>query len=207
MVSQKKQRREEKRRGEGEGEGEWEGIRENIIHSSQQSHVRYKNNCSVHPTYTSLSIISLSFCLCEGALGRAYALLLASRGCSIVVNDLGVPMQGAGASKGPAEKVVDEIKAKGGKAIANYDNVLEGEKIVKAAIDAFGRIDIVINNAGILRDVSFAKMSQDQWDIIHKVHVEGAFKVTKAAWPFMLKQKYGRIIMTSSAAGLYGNVG
>lgn len=92
-------------------------------------------------------------------------------------------------------------------AIANYDNVLEGDKIVQAALNAFGRIDIVINNAGILRDVSFVKMTQEQWDIIHKVHVEGAFKVTKAAWPHMVKQKYGRIIMTSSAAGLYGNVG
>lgn len=142
-----------------------------------------------------------------GALGKAYALLLASRGCAIVVNDLGVPMKGESSDTRPAQQVVDQIKAAGGKAIANYDNVLEGEKIVKAAIDAFGRIDIVINNAGILRDVTFLKMSQQEWDIIYKVHLEGAYRVTKAAWPYMREQKYGRIIMTSSAAGLYGNVG
>jgi len=142
-----------------------------------------------------------------GALGRAYALLLASRGASVVVNDLGVPMAGAGESKGPAQKVVDEITKAGGKAVANYDNVLDGEKIVAAAIAAFGRIDIVINNAGILRDVSFVKMTQEQWDIIHRVHLEGAFKVTKAAWPHMQKQKYGRIIQTSSSSGLYGSGG
>lgn len=113
-------------------------------------------------------------------------------------------MAGAGESRGPADAVVAEIVAAGGKAVANFDNVLEGEKIVAAAIAAFGRVDIVINNAGILRDVSFAKMTQEQWSLIHKVHLDGAFKVTKAAWPHMLKQKYGRIIMTSSAAGLYG---
>ena len=119
----------------------------------------------------------------------------------------GVPMSGSGVSAGPAEKVVAEIKAAGGKAIANYDSVLDGDKIVQAAIEAFGRVDIVINNAGILRDVSFAKMTQAQWDVVQQVHLEGAFRVTKAAWPLLLKQKYGRVIMTSSAAGLYGNVG
>lgn len=142
-----------------------------------------------------------------GALGRAYALLFASRGASVVVNDLGVPMQGDGKDTSAAQKVVDEIKALGGKAVANYDSVTDGEKIVKAAVDAFGRIDIVINNAGILRDVSFAKMTDAQWKIIHDVHLLGAYKVTKAAWPYMRDQKYGRIIMTSSGAGIYGNFG
>jgi len=142
-----------------------------------------------------------------GALGRAYALLLASRGASVVVNDLGVPMAGAGQSKGPAETVVAEIIAAGGKAVASYDNVLEGDKIVATALQHFGRVDIVINNAGILRDVSFLKMTQEQWDIIHRVHLEGAVKVCKAAWPHMIKQKYGRIINTSSSSGLYGSGG
>jgi len=123
------------------------------------------------------------------------------------VNDLGVPMAGSGASQAPAAKVVQEIEAVGGKAVANYDNVLDGGKIVQAALDAFGRVDIVINNAGILRDVSFVKMTREQWDIIHRVHVEGAYAVTKAAWPHMIKQKYGRVVMTSSASGLYGNPG
>jgi NAD(P)-dependent dehydrogenase (short-subunit alcohol dehydrogenase family) len=142
-----------------------------------------------------------------GALGRAYALLFASRGASVVVNDLGISMGGNDASSSPAQLVVDEIKKAGGKAIANFNSVQEGDKIVQAAIDAFGRIDIVINNAGILRDVSFAKMTDEQWKIIHEVHMYGAYKVTRAAWPYMLKQGYGRIIMTSSGAGLYGNFG
>jgi len=142
-----------------------------------------------------------------GALGRAYALLLASRGASVVVNDLGVSMTSMEANASPAQQVVNEIKKNGGKAIANYDSVTDGDKIVKAAIDAFGRIDIVINNAGILRDTSFQKMTDQQWDIIHQVHLHGAYKVTKAAWPYFREQKYGRIIMTSSAAGVYGNFG
>jgi len=142
-----------------------------------------------------------------GALGRAYALLLASRGCSVVVNDLGVPMNAMNGDKSAAQKVVDEIVKAGGKAVPNYDSVEEGDKIIKSAIDAFGRVDIVINNAGILRDVSFGKMSDEQWDIIFKVHVRGAYKVTRAAWDHFLKQGYGRVINTSSAAGIYGNFG
>jgi NAD(P)-dependent dehydrogenase (short-subunit alcohol dehydrogenase family) len=144
-----------------------------------------------------------------GALGKAYALLFASRGASVVVNDLGASMdgrQGAGSSA-PAQLVVNEIQKMGGKAVANYDSVENGDKIVKCAIDNFGRVDIVINNAGILRDVSFAKMSDEQWETIFKVHMNGAYKVARAAWPYMQKQKYGRIINTSSAAGLYGNYG
>lgn len=142
-----------------------------------------------------------------GALGRAYALLLASRGAAVVVNDLGSSFDGKGRTSEAANKVVAEIKAKGGRAVADCNSVTEGEKIVQAAIDAFGRVDIVINNAGILRDVSFHKMTDEQWEIINQVHTVGAYKVTKAAWPHMLKQKYGRVINTSSAAGVYGNFG
>jgi len=142
-----------------------------------------------------------------GGLGRAYALLFASRGAKVVVNDLGVSTQGEGKSSKAADVVVNEIKAAGGQAVANYDSVEEGEKIIKTAIDNFGRIDIVINNAGILRDVSFVKMTEKDWDLIFKVHVKDAYSVTKAAWNYMREQGFGRIIMTSSAAGLYGNFG
>lgn len=143
-----------------------------------------------------------------GALGRAYALLFASRGAAVVVNDLGSSLDGtAKADASPAQKVVDEIVKIGGKAVANYDDVVNGDKIIKCAVDTFGRIDIVINNAGILRDTSFAKMTEAQWDIIQKVHLKGAYACAKAAWPYMQKQKYGRIINTSSAAGLFGNYG
>jgi 3-hydroxyacyl-CoA dehydrogenase/3a,7a,12a-trihydroxy-5b-cholest-24-enoyl-CoA hydratase len=142
-----------------------------------------------------------------GGLGRSHALLLASRGASVVVNDLGGSFTGEGKSSSAADKVVDEIKAAGGHAIANYDSVEDGDKIVKTAIDAFGRVDIVINNAGILRDVSFPKMTQADWDLVYKVHVLGAFRVTHAAWPIMRDQGYGRVVMTASAAGIYGNFG
>jgi len=140
-------------------------------------------------------------------LGRSHALYLASRGAKVVVNDLGGSATGQGADRSPAQKVVDEIKAKGGEAVANFDSVEDGEKIVQTALDTFGRIDIVINNAGILRDVSFIKMKDSDWDIIFRVHVNGAYKVAKAAWPHMIKQGYGRIVNTTSAAGIYGNFG
>ena len=106
-----------------------------------------------------------------------------------------------------ADLVVNEIRKLGGTAVANYDSVLEGEKIVKTAIDNFQRVDIVINNAGILRDVSFHRMTQRDWDLIFDVHCKGAYALTRAAWPYMRDQAYGRIINTSSAAGLYGNFG
>jgi len=142
-----------------------------------------------------------------GGLGRAYAILLASRGAKVVVNDLGSARTGEGASSSAADKVVEEIKQAGGEAVANYNSVEEGEKIVKTALDKYGRVDILINNAGILRDTSFVKMSENDWDLIYRVHLKGAYSVTKAAWNVMREQKYGRIIMTSSAAGLYGNFG
>ena len=142
-----------------------------------------------------------------GGLGRSHALLLASRGAKVVVNDLGGSFTGEGKSGTAADKVVAEIKEKGGEAVANYNSVEDGDQIVKTAIDTWGKIDIVVNNAGILRDVSFAKMSQADWDLVYKVHVLGTFKVTHAAWPYMRDAGYGRIINTSSAAGIYGNFG
>jgi 3-hydroxyacyl-CoA dehydrogenase/3a,7a,12a-trihydroxy-5b-cholest-24-enoyl-CoA hydratase len=140
-------------------------------------------------------------------LGRCHALLLASRGAKVVVNDLGGSTAGEGKSSESADGVVEEIKQAGGEAVANYDSVEDGEAIVKTAMDAFGRVDIVVNNAGILRDKSFKKMSDADWDIIFRVHNYGAYKVTKAAWPIMNEQGYGRVIFTTSAAGIYGNFG
>jgi NAD(P)-dependent dehydrogenase (short-subunit alcohol dehydrogenase family)/acyl dehydratase/putative sterol carrier protein len=146
-----------------------------------------------------------------GGLGRVYALELARRGAKIVVNDLGGSRDGAGVgSATPAEKVVDEIKAAGGEAVANYDNVATpegGEKIVKSALDAFGTVDILINNAGILRDKSILKMEPETWKAVLDVHLQGAYHVTKPAFAVMKEKGYGRIIMTTSAAGLYGNFG
>eukprot|EP00754_Rhynchopus_humris_P036758 Rhum_TRINITY_DN18852_c0_g1::Rhum_TRINITY_DN18852_c0_g1_i1::g.168598::m.168598/K12405/HSD17B4; 3-hydroxyacyl-CoA dehydrogenase / 3a,7a,12a-trihydroxy-5b-cholest-24-enoyl-CoA hydratase / enoyl-CoA hydratase 2 len=141
-------------------------------------------------------------------LGKAYALELARRGASVVVNDLGASVKGtSGDGDRVADQVVAEIRAVGGKAAANYDSVEFGEKIVATAIENFGRIDIVINNAGILRDRSFKKMTDNDWDLIMAVHLKGAYAVSKAAWPHMLEQKFGRILCTASAAGLFGNVG
>jgi len=142
-----------------------------------------------------------------GGLGRVYALFFGSRGAKVVVNDLGGNTQGDGSSAKAADTVVNEIRAAGGTAVANYDSVEHGEKIVQTAVDAFGTVHIVINNAGILRDVSFAKMTDKDWDLINLVHVKGPYTVTRAAWPYFLKQSYGRVIMTTSAAGIYGNFG
>jgi len=141
-------------------------------------------------------------------LGRAHALLLASRGAKVVVNDLGGAMDGGGeGSATPADKVVEEIKAAGGEAVADPNDVVNGEAIVKTAVDAFGTVDILINNAGILRDVSFIKQTDQDWDLVLKVHLLGSRNVTKAAFPIMKEKKFGRIIMTTSAAGLFGNFG
>ncbi|KAF4963683.1 hypothetical protein FSARC_8327 [Fusarium sarcochroum] len=142
-----------------------------------------------------------------GGLGKAYATFFGSRGASVVVNDLGVTSKGEGNSAKAADVVVNEIKAAGGKAVANYDSVENGERIIETAIQAFGRIDILINNAGILRDISFKNIKDEDWDLIYKVHVKGAYKCARAAWPHFRKQKYGRVINTASAAGLFGNFG
>ncbi|KAF3201681.1 bifunctional hydroxyacyl-CoA dehydrogenase/enoyl-CoA hydratase fox2 [Orbilia oligospora] len=142
-----------------------------------------------------------------GGLGKAYALFFASRGASVVVNDLGGSFKGEGASSKAADLVVEEIKAAGGKAVANYDSVENGERIIDTAVKAFGTVHILINNAGILRDISFKNMKDADWDLIIKVHVDGSYKCAKAAWPHFRKQKYGRIINTSSAAGLFGSFG
>lgn len=144
-------------------------------------------------------------------LGRVYALELAKRGARVVVNDLGGARDGSGkGSKTPADQVVAEIKHAGGEAVANYDNVATakgGENIVQAALDAFGGIDILINNAGILRDKSFLKMAPESWQAVLDVHLNGAYFVTRPAMAVMKEKGYGRIVMTTSAAGLYGNFG
>ncbi|KAI5776373.1 hypothetical protein EDC01DRAFT_483062 [Geopyxis carbonaria] len=142
-----------------------------------------------------------------GGLGRAYALFFGSRGASVVVNDLGGSFKGEGADSKAADLVVDEIRKAGGKAVANYDSVENGERIIETAVKAFGTVHILLNNAGILRDISFRNMKDADWDLIMKVHVKGSYKCAKAAWPIMRKQKYGRIINTASAAGLFGSFG
>ncbi len=142
-----------------------------------------------------------------GGLGRAHALAFGARGAKVVVNDLGGSAHGEGKSASAADRVVEEIKAAGGQAVASYDSVEDGAKIVQAALDAFGRLDVVVNNAGILRDVSFHKMTDAEWDLVYRVHVRGSYAVTRAAWDHMREQEYGRIVMTASAAGIYGNFG
>ncbi|KAJ2784847.1 hypothetical protein H4R18_000881 [Coemansia javaensis] len=142
-----------------------------------------------------------------GGLGKAYSLFFAARGAKVVVNDLGSGLKGEGSSAAAADVVVDEIRRAGGEAVADYHNVLEGDKIVETAVAAFGRVDVVVNNAGILRDRSFKSMTDRDWDDVLNVHLQGAYRITRAAWPLMRKQKFGRVIMTSSAAGIYGNFG
>jgi NAD(P)-dependent dehydrogenase (short-subunit alcohol dehydrogenase family) len=145
-----------------------------------------------------------------GGLGRCHALELAKRGARVVVNDLGGAMDGSGGSSDAAKSVVDEIKAAGGEAIANGGSVSDragAKSIVKDAMDAWGRVDILINNAGILRDKSFAKMELDDFQLVLDVHLMGSVNVTKAVWPIMREQNYGRIVMTTSPSGLYGNFG
>jgi NAD(P)-dependent dehydrogenase (short-subunit alcohol dehydrogenase family) len=142
-----------------------------------------------------------------GGLGRAHALLFARHGAKVVVNDLGGSTHGEGANASAADKVVAEIKALGGEAVANHDSVTDGGKIVQCALDTFGRVDVLVNNAGILRDKSFHKMEDADWDLVYKVHVEGAYKVTRAAWEHLREQQYGRVIFTASTSGIYGNFG
>lgn len=145
-----------------------------------------------------------------GGLGREHALMMASRGALVVVNDLGGAIDGTGSDKGAAERVVDEIKAAGGEAVADTNSVATvegGAAIVQTALDAFGRVDIVVNNAGILRDKSFHNMTPDLWAPVVDVHLNGAYHVTSAAWPHMREQSYGRVVSTASGAGIFGNFG
>jgi NAD(P)-dependent dehydrogenase (short-subunit alcohol dehydrogenase family) len=143
-------------------------------------------------------------------LGREYALEFAKRGASVVVNDLGVARDGSGSSSSAADNVVNEIKSLGGKAVANYDSVATpegGNGIVKTAVDAFGTVDVLVNNAGFLRDKSLTKMTIEEWDAIMSVHLRGAFCVTQPALAVMREHNYGRIIVTSSTSGIFGNFG
>lgn len=143
-------------------------------------------------------------------LGREYALEFARRGASVVVNDLGVARDGSGSSSNAADAVVNEIKSLGGKAVANYDSVATpegGSNIVKTAVDAFGTVDVLVNNAGFLRDKSLTKMSIEEWDAVMSVHLRGAFCVTQPALAVMREHNYGRIIVTSSTSGIFGNFG
>ena len=140
-------------------------------------------------------------CIVTGAgagIGRAHAILFGARGASVVVNDM---------NPTAAESTVQEIISAGGIAIADIHSVVHGAKVVQTAIDTYGRIDIIVNNAGILRDVSFAKMKEEQWDLVYEVHCKGTKSICKAAWPYMREQKYGRIINTTSVNGLFGAVG
>lgn len=141
-------------------------------------------------------------------LGRAYALLLASQGAKVVVNDLGGSLKGDGVDVGPAQEVVDEIKAAGGEAVACTDSVATpegGHKIIQAAMDNYGRIDILIHNAGNVRYGSLKELSYEDFESVLSVHLRGAFHVVRPAFPLMCKAGYGRIVLTSSIGGLYGN--
>jgi len=145
-----------------------------------------------------------------GGLGKQHALALAARGAKVVVNDLGGDVRGDGGSVSAAQAVVDEIRAAGGEALANGASVTDFDAVkamVQQAVDAWGRVDILVNNAGILRDKSFAKMELADFKLVMDVHVMGAVHCTKAVWPLMQAQNYGRVIMTTSSSGLYGNFG
>lgn len=143
-------------------------------------------------------------------LGKCHALEFAKRGAKVVVNDLGSAVDGSGGSSAAAQAVVEEIKKMGGEAIANGASVSDkkgAESIVADAVKAFGTVDILVNNAGILRDKSFSKVSLEDFELVVNVHLLGSVYVTKAAWPVMYEKGYGRIIMTTSSSGLYGNFG
>lgn len=143
-------------------------------------------------------------------LGKCHALEMARLGAKVVVNDFGGARDGSGGSSEAAEQVVAEIQAAGGEAIANGADVSSPEQVdamVKQAMDTWGRVDVLVNNAGILRDKSFVKMTQDDWDKVVAVHLTGSEICTRAVWPIMREQGYGRIVMTTSTSGLYGNFG
>jgi NAD(P)-dependent dehydrogenase (short-subunit alcohol dehydrogenase family) len=143
-------------------------------------------------------------------IGREIALLMAKHGARVVVNDYGGTATGTGGEKTPADEVVNEIRKGGGEAVANYESVATmagGQAIVKSAVDAFGRVDVVVNNAGILRDRMIFNMSEEEWDAVINTHLKGTFAVTRAAAPLMREQKWGRFINMTSTSGLVGNVG
>ena len=145
-----------------------------------------------------------------GGLGRAHALALAARGARVLVNDLGGGVHGEAGSVTAAQKVVDEIRAAGGEALANGASVTDYDAVqamVQQVIDAWGRVDVLVNNAGILRDKTFAKMDLQDFRTVVEVHLMGAVHCCKAVWPHMMAQEYGRIVMTTSSTGLYGNFG
>ncbi len=145
-----------------------------------------------------------------GGLGKTYAQMLASRGASVVVNDLGGASDGTGGGSSMADQTVKEIEEAGGKAVANYDSVATpegGEGIVKTAVDNFGKVDIVINNAGILRDKSFTKLEPANLEAVIDVHLKGAFFVSQPAFRVMKENNYGRFVFTASGAGIFGNFG
>jgi NAD(P)-dependent dehydrogenase (short-subunit alcohol dehydrogenase family) len=145
-----------------------------------------------------------------GGLGRSHALELARRGALVVVNDLGGAVDGTGSSATAAERVVEEIRAAGGDAVANGDSVATpegGEAIVERAMDSYGRIDVVVNNAGILRDAAFKNVTPELLDPVIDVHLKGAFNVLRHAWPRLREQNYGRIVNTTSGSGMFGNFG
>ncbi|HWU23050.1 MAG TPA: SDR family oxidoreductase [Nocardioides sp.] len=145
-----------------------------------------------------------------GGLGRAYALFLASVGAKVVVNDLGGSRDGSGAGSAMADAVVEEIRSAGGEAVASYDSVATEEgslAIVQTAIDAFGAVHGLVNNAGILRDTSFSKMDTEAWKLVQAVHLDGGYFMSKAVWPHFREQGFGRIVMASSTSGLFGNFG
>jgi NAD(P)-dependent dehydrogenase (short-subunit alcohol dehydrogenase family) len=143
-------------------------------------------------------------------LGKSHALDFARRGGKVVVNDLGGSVDGTGSGASAADLVVTEIEAAGGTAVANYDSVSTaegGEAIVQTAVDNFGRVDVVVNNAGILRDRSIVKMSREEWELVLDVHLKGAFCVSQPAFRVMKENNYGRFVFTASAAGVFGNFG
>jgi NAD(P)-dependent dehydrogenase (short-subunit alcohol dehydrogenase family) len=145
-----------------------------------------------------------------GGLGRCHALEFARRGAHVVVNDVGAAVDGTGPATSAAQAVVDEITAAGGSAVANTDSVATdegGKGIIATATEAFGRVDVLINNAGILRDAAFKNMTAAQVDAVLDVHLRGAFNVTRAVWPVFREQDYGRIVMTTSGSGLFGTFG
>ena len=145
-----------------------------------------------------------------GGLGRCHALQFAQRGAKLVINDLGGAVDGSGGSSEAADKVVQEIKDMGGEAISNGSSVTDKEgvqKLVDDAMSAYGRIDVLVNNAGVLRDKSFAKVTLDDFEFVVDVHLMGSVYCSKAVWPIMVEQQYGRIIMTSSSSGVFGNFG